>query len=123
MRHLALISALLLGMLACGPRKTAESLVPPPQVLSEIPGNFTMKMTLDGESRYSTAVVKELPDGQYQIARITVYGPVLYHFNLGPDASVSSAELGKGAVSYQKNIRKLTIRFENEGGAICELSR
>ena len=125
MRHFAIISALLLSaLLSCGPRTGSQSTLPDARQLQDLPGNYTLKMIVDGESRYSTAIVKQLTDSDFQIARITVYGPVLYGFSLSrEDAKVTSPELGKGFVTYQESIKKITIHFENEGGAVCELSR
>lgn len=118
------ILLLLGGLLSCGSRAgSSASGVPPQEVLSQLPGNYTMKMVVDGDNpRYSTAVVKELPTGQYQVARITVYGPVYYLFSLGPQASLQSDQLGQGSVTYQPHIQKLTLHFE-KGTSICELSR
>ncbi|MBP3202400.1 MAG: hypothetical protein J6M31_02205 [Bacteroidales bacterium] len=124
MTRYKLITALLLLVTACGPGKSAGnhgadvSSVRP----ESIPGNYSMKMVVDGDTRYSTAVVTEMPGGAFQIARITVYGPVNYCFTLGANAAVSSRELGTGSISYQRSIKKTTIRFEKEG-ALCELSR
>ena len=81
-----------------------------------------MKMTDPSGTHYSTAVVKQIATGQYQIARITVYGPVNYGFTLEGNTSVRSAELGSGSGSYTSAIKKTTIRFQKED-FICELSK
>ena len=91
-------------------------------MLSNLPGNYAMKVTSAGEVHYSTAIVRHVVATQYQIARITVYGPVMYGFTLRPDATVVSEELGKGSVTWQETLKKLTIRFERED-FVCELSR
>ncbi len=123
MRRFALLSALILGLVGCGPRRTGSAVtVPPAEVLEDLSGNYTMKMALDGDVHYSTAVLKKLSENEFQIARITVYGPLMYRFTLREDASVLSEELGSGAVTYQPAIKKLTIRFE-KGASVCELSR
>ena len=123
MRWRSFISAfILLALLSCGPRKNSGSVVPGPEILENLAGNYTMKMTVDNEVRYSTAVVKESVGGQFQIARITVYGPMLYSFTLSDGAVVHSDELGDGTVRYQSAIQKLTIRFE-KGKSVCELTR
>lgn len=122
MKRLALL--LLLGSaLACGPRAGSSATgVPPAEVLEQLPGNYTMKMVSGTDTRYSTAVVKEVAVGQYQVARITVYGPVYYVFTLGPSATLQSEQLGQGSVTYQPHIQKLTLHFE-KGTSVCELSR
>ena len=72
----------------------AETSAVSAEVLRRLEGNYAMKMVTDGKTRYSTATVKELAVGQFQIARITVYGPVYYGFLLSGDGTVHSEELG-----------------------------
>lgn len=118
-----LSAALLVGLLSCGsPASREKADAVPETVLQSLEGNYSMKIQAPDGVHYSTAVVKELARGQYQVARITVYGPVLYAFTLGENASVESAELGKGAVTYTESIKKTTIRFEKED-FLCELSK
>lgn len=122
MSRTKVIAGLLFLALSCGTGNNTgrgEESVLPPEPLS---GNYSMKMVVNGETRYSTAIVKEMGEGSFQIARITVYGPVHYSFTLEADASVVSEELGEGRVTYQRSIKKTTIRFE-KAGALCELSR
>lgn len=122
--HWAACLAVLAGFCACGGPSSTPS-VPEPAgsaILQDLPGNYSMKVTSAGEVHYSTAIVRHVAANQYQIARITVYGPVMYGFNLKPDATVVSEELGKGLVTWQEAIKKLTIRFERED-FVCELSR
>ena len=122
MKRLAILM-LLGGLLSCGPRTGSSAVTAPPaEVLQQLSGNYTMKMVVADETRYSTAVVKELGNRQFQVARITVYGPVYSVFTLGPDASLASEQLGQGSVSWQPHIQKLTLHFE-KGTSVCELSR
>ena len=114
LRSIIGICLLSLGLLSCGSGQSTSSTVPSPEVLQSLPGNYSMKIQLDGQTHYSTAVVSQVAVGQYQIARITVYGPVRYGFTLGPDATVQSQELGEGCITYQLHIKKTTIRFEKE---------
>lgn len=116
-----LLTGLVLLLLSCGPR-TGSATAEAPLSAESIPGNYSMKMVVDGQTHYSTAVVKRIPDGRFQIARITVYGPVNYHFSMDQNSLVVSEELGSGKASYQSQLNKTTIRFEKEG-ALCELSR
>lgn len=122
MRKILFLSVLALGLTACGGRNNNQPIEAAPRILEDLPGNYTLKTTVDDSVRYSTALVTQIAEGQYQISRITVYGPVLYNFTLGEHATVESAELGSGAVTYQPNIKKTTIRFE-KGGSLCELSK
>ena len=124
MRFASFIAALFMGLslLSCGPRSSSASTIPSPEILRNLSGNYSMKMVVDGDVRYSTAVVSEIAVGQFQIARITVYGPVRYGFTLGQNAAVSSQELGNGQVTYQQHIKKTTIHFE-KSGSVCELTR
>jgi hypothetical protein len=117
--------ALMATGFSCGGPSSASSSQDEPvpaTVLQELEGNYSMKLTDPAGTRYSTAVVKEVAARQYQIARITVYGPVLYGFTLGEGASVSSQELGTGTVSYKASIKKTTISFKNQEFT-CELSK
>lgn len=116
---LAALSVLLAG---CSNRNNNLPIEASAKVLEDLPGNYTLKTTADDSVRYSTAVVTEIAKGEYQISRVTVYGPVLYSFKLGEHALVESEELGSGAVTYQPGIKKTTIRFE-KGGSLCELSK
>lgn len=116
---MAALAALLAG---CAGRNIDVPVEASGKVLEELAGNYTLKTTVEDSVRYSTAVVTEIAKGEYQITRVTVYGPVIYGFKLGEHAAVESAELGSGQVTYQKKIKKTTIRFE-KGGALCELSK
>ncbi|MCR4844148.1 MAG: hypothetical protein K5843_04045 [Bacteroidales bacterium] len=123
MRKLFMLSAALVLLLAgCAPKNKNLPIEAPASVLEDLPGNYTLKTTVDDSVRYSTAVVTQIAAGEYQISRITVYGPVLYGFKLGEHAVVESEELGSGAVTYTPAIKKTTISFE-KGGSLCELSK
>ena len=123
MRLFSLLTGALLMALSCAsPASSGQTTIPTPAMLQGLEGNYTLKMVSGEETRYSTAVVKEIAAGQYQVARITVYGPILYGFTLGADATVRSEELGQGSITYQPNIKKTTIHFE-KGGIVCELTR
>ena len=123
MRKLFMLSAALVLLLAgCAPKNKNLPIEAPASVLEDLPGNYTLKTTVDDSVRYSTAVVTQIAAGEYQISRITVYGPVLYGFKLGEHAVVKSEELGSGAVTYTPAIKKTTISFD-KGGSLCELSK
>lgn len=116
------MAAVALSVACCTNKNINQPIEAPASVLQDLPGNYTFKAVVDSSTRYSTAVITETAKGEYQISRVTVYGPVLYGFTLGEHASVTSEELGTGAVTYQRGIKKTTIRFE-QGGSVCELSK
>lgn len=122
MKKIFVLAALSVLLAGCSNRNNNLPIEASAKVLEDLPGNYTLKTTADDSVRYSTAVVTEIAKGEYQISRITVYGPVLYSFKLGEHALVESEELGSGAVTYQPGIKKTTIRFE-KGGSLCELSK
>ena len=107
----------------CAGRSVQQvSLLPDVQKIGNLEGSYSMKFTSDGETRYATASVKKVAERQYQIARVTVYGPTVYSFTVAEDGTVSSDELGTGTVSYRSDLKLTTIRFEKTN-FLCELSR
>ena len=107
----------------CAGRSVQQvSLLPDVQKIGNLEGSYSMKFTSDGETRYATASVKKVAERQYQIARVTVYGPTVYTFTVAEDGTVSSEELGTGTVSYRSDLKLTTIRFEKTN-FLCELSR
>ena len=110
-------------LVGCAGRSVQHvSLLPDVQKIGNLEGSYSMKFTSDGETRYATASVKKIAERQYQIARVTVYGPTVYTFTVAEDGSVSSDELGNGTVSYRSDLKLTTIRFEKTN-FLCELSR
>ena len=111
------------ALVGCAGRPVQQvSLLPDVQKIGNLEGSYSMKFTSDGETRYATASVKKIAERQYQIARVTVYGPTVYTFTVAEDGSVSSEELGTGTVSYRSDLKLTTIRFEKTN-FLCELSR
>ena len=118
---LVLSAAVLFG--SCAGRSVQQvSLLPDVQKIGNLEGSYSMKFTSDGETRYATASVKKIAERQYQIARVTVYGPTVYTFTVAEDGTVSSDELGAGGISYRSDLKLTTIRFEKTN-FLCELSR
>ena len=118
---LVLAAAVLFG--SCAGRSVQQvSLLPDVQKIGNLEGSYSMKFTSDGETRYATASVKKVAERQYQIARVTVYGPTVYTFTVAEDGTVSSDELGSGGISYRSDLKLTTIRFEKTN-FLCELSR
>ena len=110
-------------LVGCAGRSVQQvSLLPDVQKIGNLEGSYSMKFTSDGETRYATASVKKVAERQYQIARVTVYGPTVYSFTVAEDGTVSSEELGTGSVSYRSDLKLTTIRFEKTN-FLCELSR
>ena len=110
-------------LVGCAGRSVQQvSLLPDVQKIGNLEGSYSMKFTADGETRYATASVTKVAERQYQIARVTVYGPTVYSFTIAEDGSVSSEELGSGSVSYRSDLKLTTIRFEKTN-FLCELSR
>ena len=117
----ALVAAVLLA--GCAGRSVQQvSILPDVQKIGNLEGSYSMKFTSDGETRYATASVKKIAERQYQISRVTVYGPAVYSFTVAEDGTVSSEELGTGTVSYRSDLKLTTIRFEKTN-FLCELTR
>lgn len=123
LRQLAFLSVLCLAFAGCAGRSVRQvSTVPDVQKIGNLEGSYSMKFTSDGETRYATASVKKIAERQYQISRVTVYGPAVYLFTVSEDGTVKSDELGTGSVTYRSDLKLTTIRFEKTN-FLCELSR
>ena len=123
LRILAFLTVLLAVLSGCAGRSAQKvSALPDVQKIGNLEGSYSMKFTSSGETRYATASVKKLAERQYQIARVTVYGPAVYTFTVAEDGSVKSDELGAGSISYRSDLKLTTIRFEKTD-FLCELSR
>ena len=121
--RLAFLALVLAALSGCAGRSVQQvSALPDVQKIGNLEGSYSMKFTSDGETRYATASVKKVAERQYQIARVTVYGPTVYSFTVAEDGTVSSDELGTGTVSYRSDLKLTTIRFEKTN-FLCELSR
>ena len=117
----ALAAAVVFG--SCAGRSVQQvSLLPDVQKIGNLEGSYSMKFTSDGETRYATASVKKIAERQYQISRVTVYGPAVYTFTVAEDGTVTSEELGTGTITYRSDLKLTTIRFEKTN-FLCELSR
>ena len=123
LRYLAFLTVLCAALAGCAGRSVRQvSSVPDVQKIGNLEGSYSMKFISEGETRYATASVKKVAERQYQIARVTVYGPAVYTFTVTDDGTVSSEELGAGTVSYRSDLKLTTIRFEKTN-FLCELSR
>ena len=91
MRNVSILAALTaVALSSCAPKNNNVPIEAPASVLEALPGNYTLKTVVDDSVRYSTAVVTQIASDEYQISRVTVYGPVLYGFKLGEHAAVES---------------------------------
>ena len=123
LRRLAFFSILAVVLCSCAGRSVKQvSVLPDVQKIGNLEGSYSMKFTSAGETRYATAAVKKTGEREYQIARVTVYGPTVYTFTLGEDGTVTSEELGTGSISYRADLKLTTIRFEKTD-FLCELTR
>ena len=123
LRYLAFLTVLCALLAGCAGRSVRQvSTVPDVQKIGNLEGSYSMKFISEGETRYATASVKKIAERQYQISRVTVYGPAVYTFTVTDDGTVSSEELGAGTVSYRSDLKLTTIRFEKTN-FLCELSR
>ena len=123
LRYLAFLTVLCALLAGCAGRSVRQvSTVPDVQKIGNLEDSYSMKFISEGETRYATASVKKIAERQYQIARVTVYGPAVYTFTVTDDGTVSSEELGAGTVSYRSDLKLTTIRFEKTN-FLCELSR
>ena len=121
--RLAILAALGILLVSCAGRPVKQvSALPDVQKIGNLEGSYSMKFTSAGETRYATAAVKKVGERQYQIARVTVYGPTVYSFTIAEDGSVKSDELGAGSVTYRSDLKLTTIRFEKTN-FLCELTR
>ena len=121
--RLIFLSVLCAFLMGCAGRSVQQvSLLPDVQKIGNLEGSYSMKFTSDGETRYATASVKKIAERQYQISRVTVYGPAVYLFTVSEDGTVKSDELGTGSVTYRSDLKLTTIRFEKTN-FLCELSR
>ena len=72
MRQLIFAGVLALALSCASSVSSQQTTIPSPAILQALEGNYTLKMVSGEDTRYSTAVVKEIAAGQYQVARITV---------------------------------------------------
>ena len=121
--RLVLLPILATALAGCAGRSVQQvSVLPDVQKIGSLEGSYSMKFTASGETRYATASVKKIAERQYQISRVTVYGPTVYTFVIAEDGTVKSDELGTGSISYRSDLKLTTIRFEKTN-FLCELSR
>ena len=90
--------------------------------LSELEGNYAVREISAGDTTYSSASLRKLPEGAYELVKITVYGPVHYPVQVFGDGSLLSEDLGAGFAGYDPALGVYTLRFEKDK-SVCELTR
>ena len=90
--------------------------------LSELEGNYAVREISAGDTTYSSASLRKLPEGAYELVKITVYGPVHYPVQVFGDGSLLSEDLGAGFAGYDPALGVYTLRFEKDK-TVCELTR
>ena len=98
--RLAFLAFAVAFLAGCAGRSVQQvSVLPDVQKIGNLEGSYSMKFTSDGETRYATASVKKIAQRQYQIARVTVYGPTVYTFVIGEDYHMQTS---LGTARYQQ---------------------
>ena len=90
--------------------------------LSELEGNYAMREVSEGDTTFSSASFRKLPDGGYELVQITVYGPVHYPVQLFEDGTLLSPDLGAGFAGFDPALGVYTLRFEKDSN-LCVLTR
>lgn len=90
--------------------------------MKNLEGNYSFSLAAGDEISYSTAVVKMIASGMYQVTRMTVYGPMHYSFEVIDGKNLFSEEMGTGTASFMPELDKTMLHFEKEN-LICELSK
>lgn len=92
-----------------------ESVSAPSEVLSKLPGNYTLREYNNGElvGNSKTAVLRK-ENSDYVITIVTDYGPERHIIKNGSDNTLHSETLGEGKVTYKEEINKITIKFNKD---------
>lgn len=92
--------------------------------IGRIEGNYTLREKNAGVlvNGIRTATIKKTSETQAKILVVTEYGPELYEFTLNANGSVESEQLGKGEISYNEKLDKITLTFK-QGEGICEFTK
>ena len=92
--------------------------------IGRIEGNYTLREKNAGVlvNGIRTATIKKTSETQAKILVVTEYGPELYEFTLNADGGVVSEQLGKGEITYNEKLDKITLTFK-QGERICEFTK
>lgn len=92
--------------------------------ISRLEGNYTLREKNAGVSvnGIRTAAIKKTLESQARILVSTEYGPEFYDFTYSVNGSVESEQLGKGEITYNEKLDKITLTFK-QGERICEFTK
>lgn len=92
--------------------------------ISRLEGNYTLREKNSGVSvnGIRTAAIKKTSESQARILVSTEYGPEFYDFTYSVNGSVESEQLGKGEITYNEKLEKITLTFK-QGERICEFTK
>ena len=92
-----------------------ETISAPNDVLSRLPGNYTLREIRNGEpiGTSKTAVLRKETSG-YTFTIVTDYGPEHHRFVITSNNLLHSETLGDGEVTYKDAINKITITFKKD---------
>ena len=92
--------------------------------ISRLEGNYTLREKNAGVlvNGIRTAAIKKTSETQARILVVSEYGPEIYEFTLDASGSIESEQLGKGEITYNEKLDKITLTFK-QGERICELTK
>ena len=92
--------------------------------ISRLEGNYTLREKNAGVSvnGIRTAAIKKTSESQAKILVSTEYGPEFYDFTFSLNGSIESEQLGKGEITYNEKLDKITLTFK-QGERICEFAK
>jgi hypothetical protein len=92
--------------------------------ISRLEGNYTLREKNAGVSvnGIRTAAIKKTSESQARILVSTEYGPEFYDFTLNANGQIESEQLGKGEITYNEKLDKITLTFK-QGERICEFAK
>lgn len=92
--------------------------------ISRLEGNYTLREKNSGVSvnEIRTAAIKKTSESQARILVSTEYGPEIYDFIINENGDIESEQLGKGEISYNERLDKITLTFKQEE-RICEFTK
>lgn len=92
--------------------------------ISRLEGNYTLReknsdVSVNG---IHTAAIKKTSESQARILVSTEYGPEFYDFTFSVNGSIESEQLGKGEITYNEKLDKISLTFK-QGERICEFTK
>ena len=92
--------------------------------IGRLEGNYTLREKNAGVlvNGIRTAAIKKTSETQARILVVSEYGPEIYEFTLDANGSIESQQLGKGEITYNEKLDKITLTFK-QGERICEFTK